>query len=177
MSFLSKMKDFLGGGVDAEDYDYEYEEEVYQGQERSQDRGLDRNYYEYEDEPEPPPRKEKRKSSNVLEFQTGRGQGLAAIANPATKIVIVRPEDLEDATWVCDHLRDNEICIVNMQGIDVQAAQRLADYMAGVSYALYAKIERIETNIVVIAPEAIPITPDLKAKIKSVGSFKTYTKS
>ena len=111
----------------------------------------------------------RKKRNNVIEFDTSRAEN--RVDEDMTRIIIVRPTELEDATLICDHLRNNDICIINVQGIEMAIAQRLADYLAGVSYALNGKIERIDDYIFVIAPETASITSDLMAKLKTDDTF------
>ena len=72
---------------------------------------------------------------------------------------------------VSDHLRDNQICIVNMHGLEMPLAQRIADYLGGVSYALNGQVERIDDFIFILAPEKDTIVTDLMSEISSDGNF------
>ena len=162
MSVKSTWNKFLGlleGGSDDEEWDeqdsYEYE-------------------YAQEEEPVeelelPGTRKDNIKSSsNVVAFDTQRDMV------DATTIIITRPQEMQDATLICDHIREGKICIVNMQGTDHVTAQRIADYLGGVSYALNGQVERIDSFIFVMAPVTAKIAADLIDDLKGGKVFNPF---
>jgi len=102
----------------------------------------------------------------------------SAIANskvvnihPPTKMEVVRtyPEVVADAFNVCDYVRDNKVCIVNLEGIDSKEAQRIADFLGGVAYAFNGDIQRISKGVFIIAPTSVEITGQLKEELRDNG--------
>ena len=171
-SAVNWARDFLEGGADERYDEYEeyeeYDEPVDKGRFDRFDRApasdrqfdIETDFYA----------KDKRKRNNVYEFSSG---GL--VGKDGKQVVfIMRPLEIEDATVVCSRLQDGQICIINMHDIDHSKAQRLADYLAGVAYALNGTIERIDNYIFVMAPEAADITNDLKAEIQASDIFKSF---
>ena len=110
----------------------------------------------------------KRSGSNVVDFDSKRG------ALDQTIVRIIRPEEMHDATLVCDYLRDSVICIIDMQEAEKGTAQRIADYLGGVSYALMGTIERIDSHTFIMAPDGVKIDSELKEELKSGGLFKSF---
>jgi len=103
-----------------------------------------------------------------VDFDTKRDQ-------PDHTIVrIVRPKEMHDSTLVCDYIQDGMICIIDMQGAEHDVAQRIADYLGGVSYALSGQVERIDNYIFVMAPDGVKIDAELKAELKAGGLFKGF---
>ena len=154
---------FLEGGNDDDEWEEEVEYVEYdEPVESVYDEGLDLAGMDRRD------RNRKKKSSNVLEFDSRR--------DPETQTVVrvSRPKELKDATLICDYLHDNMICIVDMHGVDQEKAQRIADYLGGVTYALRGQVERIDSKIFVMAPESAKITADLKADLETGGWLRSF---
>ena len=160
---------FLEGGVDDEE-EWEY-----------QDEAIDyTDPYEHQD-PDPivdVPAKHNgkdriKRTNNVVDFETTKRD-----AQETVTVRIVRPKEIQDATLVCDYLQDSMICIIDMQGTDHNTAQRIADYLGGVSYALRGSVERIDSFIFIMAPEGVKIDSDLQSdlreELKAGGLFKSY---
>ena len=178
-----KFKGFLDGGVDPGDHgDWDEQDDgsgygvphVDYGSSRvdKPPRGSFRDEYYDEEEIDisgpkaTPDRNKKRKGSNVYDLVNKQD------APEFVTVMISAPKVMEDATYVCDYLRENKICIVNMHGMEHHTAQRIADYLGGVSYALNGHVERIDSHIFVMAPSTAQISKDLKDEIKA-GSFIT----
>jgi len=112
----------------------------------------------------------KKKNNNVVDFDNSR--------DPKEKVVvkILAPKDISDAPRVSDYLSENKICIINMQGAEHTMAQRVADYLGGVCYALNGQVERIDSHTFVMAPSNATISADLKEELKSSGIFSRSSK-
>ena len=102
-----------------------------------------------------------KKVNNVLEFESVRAK-----ENQIT-LRISRPKEMQDATLICEYLQEKMICVVDMQGVEQNNAQRIADYLGGVAYALRGHVERIDNYIFVMAPEGVKIDSDLREDLKS----------
>jgi len=107
-----------------------------------------------------------KRSSNVVDFDTRRDP------KDSVTVMILRPKVMQDATLVCDHLQDNRVCIIDMKEAEHLTAQRIADYLGGVSYALRGHVERIDTHTFVMAPEGVKIDSDFREELESGGWFK-----
>lgn len=170
MQRLKSAKDwflgFLEGGVEEDPEPYDHLYEPY---------GTGGGYYDddgYTEEVElASARKERnRKDGNVLDFNANRDAH-----DTRTQVILTRPKEMQDATFVCDHLRANKICVVNLQGVERTVAQRIADYLGGVSYALNGHVERVDSFIFIMAPETASITSDLVSELK--GSSRLFGRS
>lgn len=163
----NKLDEILGGDLDDDDDDPYYNDD---------------SYYSDEDDsditPTPPPTRSGSRGENVVErsprpsnvkdFYADRTQ-----RESLTFVQIVRPKLIEDATFICDYLQENKICIINMVDAEPNMAQRIADWLAGVCYALNGQVERIDNYIFVMAPESAKINSDLMTEIKG-GLFKSF---
>ena len=82
------------------------------------------------------------------------------------EILLCKPVTLEDARPVCECLKNNIICVINLESVDKATAQRIADFLGGVCDALNGGIQRISHDIFLIAPDNIVITSQIKDELK-----------
>jgi len=82
-------------------------------------------------------------------------------------VVITSPQVIEDACDICEHLKNHQAVVVILSEMDAENSQRFADFLGGVNYALNGAIERVTSNIFVIAPSRSHITNKLLQAVKS----------
>lgn len=170
--FIEKLKDILLGVEEETD-----EEQESVSRDSSDREGTVRGYERHTASESPrdidyikAERREKEKeksSSNVVNFRAGQTE-------EKMSLVITHPTEVRDATAICDHVRNNKICVVNLEGLDRDKSQRIADFLGGVSYALKGEVERISNEIFVIAPTSVQISDEMRAELKaeSRGMFR-----
>jgi len=74
---------------------------------------------------------------------------------PNYTLVKAKPDRLEDAQLVCDHLKERHAVIVNVEGLDGREAQRIVDFIGGAVYALDCEIYDITNRIFTITPNYV----------------------
>ena len=70
----------------------------------------------------------------------------------AMKMIVYHPVSYEDAQNIIDNLKSRKPVIVNMEELDVAAAQRILDFISGAIYALSGTIAKISRGIFAVAP-------------------------
>lgn len=150
MSFIDKLRDSLVS-LKEEDEGYEYEvvdEEVDEQETKKRATTYDLKY----------------ESDNVTRIQP----------DLSYHIVKAAIKTIDDAPDVVNNLRVNQICIVNLEGVEINTAQRIADFLGGASYAMNGNIERINENIFIMAPLGININDLMKREEKSSGNIFSW---
>jgi len=89
----------------------------------------------------------------------------------AAKVMIIKPRDYEEATYICDNLKNRKIIIVNSCEMEPKVAQRLLDFMGGASYALGGDLQEIEKGVYMLSPSNVEVTNELKNELSSKGMF------
>jgi len=97
--------------------------------------------------------------------------------NTQVQVIITYPVDIDDAASVCDYINQSKICVVNLDGVDHANAQRIADFLGGAAYAISGDIQRISTDIFIVAPSNVVITGELKEQLKSSGLILPWVSS
>ncbi|MGL5150788.1 MAG: cell division protein SepF [Clostridium sp.] len=150
---ISKVKDMLGfGEFDEELDDYELEERVEEQQDDN-------------DDIEPVITNRKSQANKVLNIHT----------NSTARVTVTRPNDYEDATEICDALKNRRIVVVNTTSMDNKIAQRLLDFISGSCYALSGELSQIERGVYILSPSNVEVTNELKNELSSKAMF-SFTK-
>jgi len=90
---------------------------------------------------------------------------------PQFKVVIMQPENMEDAQDICDQLKGKKPVVVNLEDVEKETAQRIIDFLGGSVYALDGGIQKVSNAIFVIAPSNVDITGDFKDELRNKGVF------
>ena len=101
--------------------------------------------------------------SKVVQMPTPSGE--------VEDIRIVRPSNIEEAQQVCTLLMETHPVVVNLEGIDVQEAQRIMDFVSGCVYAVSGNMCQVSRYIFVFAPKDIDIYGDY---LKSLENEEIY---
>ena len=89
----------------------------------------------------------------------------------SAKVVIVKPQDFDEATNICDDIKNRKIVVVNTTNLESKIAQRLLDFMSGSTYALGAELQEIDKGIYILSPSNVEVSNDLKNELSSKGIF------
>jgi cell division inhibitor SepF len=108
-------------------------------------------------------------------FQSSRKQQNNKVvnihSNSQFKVVIMQPENFEDARDICDHLKNKKPIIINLEDVEKECAQRIIDFLSGSVYALDGNIQKVSAGIFLIAPNNVDIMSDLKDELRNKGVF------
>lgn len=77
------------------------------------------------------------------------------------QVVLVKPEETEDAKAIADHLAANHIVILNLETVQKDIARRLIDFLVGAAYAKSGQVKRIANSTYVILPFNIGFSDEM----------------
>lgn len=98
----------------------------------------------------------KSKTSSKITPLTGRTN----VAN--MEVCVIKPTSMEDTREIADTLLDNCTVLLNLEGIDVEVAQRVIDFSSGTCYALGGSLQKVSSYIFVMTPANVDITGDFQ---------------
>ena len=78
------------------------------------------------------------------------------------EVCVIKPTTMEEAREIADTLVDNSTVILNLEGIDVELAQRIIDFTSGACYSLGGSLQQVSSYIFVLGPYNVDITGDLQ---------------
>lgn len=160
--FMEKIKDFIAGPYDDE-YEDEYEEyeeepvEEYHPRSREKREVKERDNFDYVTART----SSKRSQSQVVDFN-----GVSQSSSPTQQVVIIKPECYEDAQGICDQIKIKHPVVVNLEKVEFPVAQRIMDFLSGTCYALDGTIQRVSSNIFIIAPVNFDISNETREETR-----------
>jgi len=85
------------------------------------------------------------------------------------EVCIMKPTSFEDSQDICDMLLTGRAAVINLEGFDVELAQRIMDFISGAVYAMNGKLHQISSYIFIISPDTVDISGDYLDLIPSDG--------
>ena len=75
---------------------------------------------------------------------------------------MIKPRSMEDAREITETLLSNCTVVLNMEGLDVDVAQRIIDFSSGSCYAINGNLQKISSYIFIITPASVDISGDFQ---------------
>ncbi len=146
MSLVEKFKDMF---VTAEEDDYEEEEMEFTPEQA-------------EEEPEPyHGAASQRKGNKVVNIH----------ATAQLQVILVKPEQFEDAVTIADHLNAKKTVVLNLESASKELSRRLVDFLSGVAYANNGQIKPVANSTFIITPYNVDIMGDLIDELENNGVY------
>ena len=139
---------------DEDDFEDEYEEE-------KPKRGIfkkEKANTSYEEEEEFEPRRSSRPTNNKVTPMRQPSRKSA----PAMEVCVIKPNNMEDTREIADTLIDRCTVVLNLEGIDVDVAQRIIDFSSGACYSIAGSLQKISSYIFILTPANVEISGDFQ---------------
>lgn len=81
----------------------------------------------------------------------------------AMEVNVIRPTSMEDAREIADTLLEECTVVLNLEGLDVDVAQRIIDFTCGACYSLDGSLQKISSYIYILAPSNVDISGDFQS--------------
>lgn len=78
------------------------------------------------------------------------------------EVCVIKPTSVEDCREITDTLLGNRTVVLNMEGLDVDVAQRIIDFASGSTYAIQGNLQKISNYIFIITPPSVDISGDFQ---------------
>lgn len=85
------------------------------------------------------------------------------------EVSIMKPTVFEDSQEICDLLISGRVTVINLEGFDIDVAQRIMDFVSGCVYAINGKLHQISNYIFIVTPENVDISGDYLDLLESNG--------
>lgn len=141
----------------------------------------DDGYYDddfYDDEPEPVRKPGQMKDSASMEDEKAARKSTPKVTPmrqtkkmPGTgmEVCVIKPTTVEDAREITETLLANRTVVLNLEGLDVDIAQRIIDFTSGSCFAMSGNLQKISHYIFIITPASVDISGDFQDILS--GSF------
>ena len=152
------------------------------GEDEEDDEYYDDDYLDEEDEePVPMPRRvsssrmkdldDYEEPSTVTKRQTSPASKITPIKQPVKRsstagmeVCVIRPNSVDDAREITETLLANRTVVLNLEGLDVDIAQRIVDFMCGSCYAISGNLQKISNCIFIVTPASVDISGDFQVR-------------
>ncbi len=85
------------------------------------------------------------------------------------EVCVIKPNTVEDAREITETLLANRTVVLNLEGLDVDIAQRIIDFTSGSCFAISGNLQKISHYIFIITPASVDISGDFQDILS--GSF------
>ena len=143
----------------------------------------DDDYYDDDIDDAPAPRKMNvvKDNDDLLDDKPVRKPSTGKVTQmrqPATRklpggsgmeVCVIKPTTIEDAREITETLLANRTVVLNLEGLDVDIAQRIIDFTSGSCFAISGNLQKISHYIFIITPASVDISGDFQDILS--GSF------
>ena len=78
------------------------------------------------------------------------------------EVCVIKPSSMEDTRDIADTLIDRCTVVLNLEGIDVDVAQRIIDFSSGACYSIGGSLQKISSYIFILTPANVEISGDFQ---------------
>lgn len=185
MGVLDKFLDIMKLSDDDDDYenddffDDDYDDDDYEDRSskksgilskfnRGKDSGRDRDdgYDDYDDDYD---ERSARPSSSRASHQPAGNSKVTPMRQPSSRrqapnmeVCVIKPSSVEDAREITETLLSGRTVILNLEGLDLEVAQRIIDFTSGATFAINGNLQKISNYIFLVTPTNVDISGDLQ---------------
>ncbi|WP_455720927.1 cell division protein SepF [Agathobacter sp.] len=166
MSFIDKILDKMS--LNPED-DEEFDNEDYYLDEEEEEEELPRKPFrrkekeKIEEEPAPKAKPAKSSSSKITPISKSSRKQVSS----EMEVCVIKPSSIEDEIEITDTLLNGRTVVINMEGLNVDTAQRIIDFTSGSAYALHGNLQKISNFIFIATPHGVDISGDIQNLMES----------
>lgn len=180
MGVLDKFLDIMKLSDDDYDYDeddfFDEEEPVEQKPKKKKNLFKPSKKYDLDDEDddllleEEKPAQKAASSNKITQMRQPARRGVQM------EVCVIKPSSVEDAREITETLLGNRTVILNLEGLDIEVAQRIIDFTSGATFAINGNLQKISNFIFLVTPTNVDISGDLQDILSSsfdVPAFKS----
>lgn len=155
--FLNMMK--LDDDYDDEDDIFDDEDEYDDYEPKQKKSFFKKDKEEYDDfDLQPEYKRNTPASSNKVTPMRQGGQKRAA----NMEVCVIKPTAVDDAREITETLLSGRTVILNLEGLDLEIAQRIIDFTSGATFAISGNLQKISNYIFLVTPTNVEISGDLQ---------------
>lgn len=78
------------------------------------------------------------------------------------EVCVIKPTAVDDAREITETLLSGRTVILNLEGLDLEIAQRIIDFTSGATFAINGNLQKISNYIFLVTPTNVDISGDLQ---------------
>ena len=102
-------------------------------------------------------------------FQPASSSKVTPMRHPASRkggnmeVCVVKPSSVDDSREITETLLSGRTVILNLEGMDLELAQRIIDFISGATFAINGNLQKISNFIFIVTPAAVDISGDFQS--------------
>ena len=81
------------------------------------------------------------------------------------EVTMVKPTSMNDSQEICQYLLAGKAVVLNMEGLNMEVAQRIIDFASGATYSMNGNLQKISNSIFIATPESVELSGDFQELI------------
>ena len=144
---------------DDDEYDDDYEEKPKRSLFHKNTKDNDKDFDEDDEDDYTAPVKSKSAFSNnkVTPMRQPSRRGSVNM-----EVCVIKPTSVEDSREITETLLSGRTVILNLEGLDLEIAQRIIDFTSGATFAISGNLQKISNYIFLVTPTNVDISGDLQ---------------
>ena len=101
-------------------------------------------------------------------FQPSASNKVTPMRHPSARksgnmeVCVVKPSSVDDSREITETLLSGRTVILNLEGMDLEIAQRIIDFISGATFAINGNLQKISNYIFLVTPTNVDISGDLQ---------------
>lgn len=132
-------------------------------------RESDDEYDDYEEDYEEKPVRSSSSRNSHTASHAAAGNKVTPMRQPSSRrqapnmeVCVIKPSSVEDAREITETLLSGRTVILNLEGLDLEVAQRIIDFTSGATFAINGNLQKISNYIFLVTPTNVDISGDLQ---------------
>ena len=138
---------------DDDEYDDDYEEKPKRSLFHKNTKDNDKDFDEDDEDDYTAPVK-----SKITPMRSSRRANQAS----SMEVCVIKPTSVEDSREITETLLSGRTVILNLEGLDLEIAQRIIDFTSGATFAISGNLQKISNYIFLVTPTNVDISGDLQ---------------
>ena len=89
-------------------------------------------------------------------------KGSNRLMSNGMEVCVIKPTAFEDAKEITETLLENRTVVLNIEGLDMNVAQRIIDFTSGSTFAIEGNLQMISNYIYLVTPKSVEISGDFQ---------------
>ena len=78
------------------------------------------------------------------------------------EVCVIKPSSMEDTREIADTLIAHSTVLLNLEGLDVDVAQRIIDFSSGSCYSIGGGLQKVSSYIFILTPDNVEVSGDFQ---------------
>ena len=105
---------------------------------------------------------EDRPKRNAINKVSPIGKSKKVQGGNGMEVCVIKPVSVDDGREITETLLANRTVVLNLEGLDVNIAQRIIDFASGSTYAIGGSLQKISQYIFILTPASVDISGDIQ---------------